>query len=176
MWTEPWCMSSCLHSGRLWSVWLVTRVRDLLVSTCQSLGELCRPCDNTYPLTLTETMQHGRKDLGAVHCWVWLNLWWFNLCKNNTYTSFGRFLILLSVDGGQCRLIENDHIITAEFRMTPTGYDCVSWTCDTSVQVETVICDPSCENDLDLRGHRERSYTVKWLASPAAHQYNATRV
>ena len=30
-----------------------------LVSTCQSLGELCRPCDNTYPPTPTQTREHG---------------------------------------------------------------------------------------------------------------------
>lgn len=30
-----------------------------LVSTCQSLGELCRPCDNTYPPTPTLTREHA---------------------------------------------------------------------------------------------------------------------
>lgn len=67
-------MSLSLHSGSLWSVSLVTRVRSLLVSTCASLGEECRPCDNTYPLTLTETRQHGRKG----SCRVWFSLWRFS--------------------------------------------------------------------------------------------------
>lgn len=30
-----------------------------LVSTCQSLDQLCRPCDNTWPLALAETRGHG---------------------------------------------------------------------------------------------------------------------
>lgn len=41
-----------------------------LVSTCQSLGELCRPCDNTWPPTGTEMSGGAGGSMEACWCWT----------------------------------------------------------------------------------------------------------
>ena len=57
-----------------------------LVSTCQSLGELCRPCDNTYPPTPTQTREHGG-GRGGGDCWSACCLVWFDLLALNRLAS-----------------------------------------------------------------------------------------
>lgn len=52
----------CFNLEGCWSLLTGNWIQSLvLASTCQSLGELCWPCDNTWPPTCTET----RKPVGG---------------------------------------------------------------------------------------------------------------
>lgn len=143
------------------SVWTQSQLRDLfaqwaplkclvgnqsqssaLVSTCQSLGQLCRPCDNTWPLALAET--RGRGDgaeggRGCVEVGVASVLMWFNARRHKQNTvSPSRFFYPMAQN--QTHLLNEtklswNHAVCAAGDELKSFATWVSWTV-------TPACDP----------------------------------
>lgn len=116
-----------------------------LASTCQSLGELCWPCDNTWPPTSTETRKHvgGR---------LWSGIWRHVGAKVTHFQPQQ-----LSARAGRLTFVCPPSLTEAEsgFRGVQGDCKCLSrasapaglWQ---QPWVGAVTFDPNCKNDLNL--------------------------
>lgn len=135
-----------------------------LVSTCQSLGQLCRPCDDTYPLTPGSHKGDKEQEVFLMgEGWSLLPglvksvKVWRHRPSSAVFSNSVRKTLNLIGKGFFLSRIRLWVFVTR-----------VSWECDTSVQVGAVTFDLSRKNDLNLHGHRVWSCSLKWSASQEA--------
>lgn len=143
----------CFNIEGCWSLtgnWIQS---SALASTCQSLGELCWPCDNTWPPTRTETRKHGGAGGGFGRAYGGVLVpKWLTFSHN-------------------CPLGQEGSRLSVRWALTEAGSGIMASRVILSVcdvrqlglwqqpRVGAVTFDPNCKNDLNLHSLGGRGYT-----------------
>lgn len=109
-----------------------------LASTCQSLGQLCWPCDNTWPPTHTETRKH-----------IWGGMWKRVGAKVTHFQPQQRLLGQEDSRLSVRALTEAESSIVAS-RVIGSVWDVRQPGLWQQPRVGAVTFDPNCKNDLNL--------------------------